>query len=118
MISVCTNESVVKNAEDAEKSKTVVQGIKAKSPLTGLVNVVSDIPIDYVHCVLEEPSGFWKGGYILVTMHLLSIMEIKIYCVKGHHMTLQGHPEALKDIESTGRQTNYELAPLLLTSTT
>ncbi len=48
-----TNESVVKNAEDAEKSKTVVQGIKGKSPLTGLVNLVSDIPIDYMHCVLE-----------------------------------------------------------------
>ncbi len=40
-----TNESVVKNAEDAEKSKTVVQGIKGKSPLTGLVNLVSDIGV-------------------------------------------------------------------------
>ncbi len=48
-----TNESVMKDAEDAERSKSVVQGIKGKSPLTGVVNLVNDIPVDYMHCVLE-----------------------------------------------------------------
>ena len=48
-----TNASVVKAAEDAIESGGVVEGIKGKSVLSGVVDLVDSIPVDYMHCVLE-----------------------------------------------------------------
>ena len=48
-----TNSSVIKAASDAEKDGKVVLGIKGKSVLTGMIDLVDDVPIDYMHCVLD-----------------------------------------------------------------
>ncbi len=48
-----TNDSVMKAAEDAEKKKTIIDGIKGKSVLTNVVDLVAGVPMDYMHCVLE-----------------------------------------------------------------
>ena len=51
--SLRTNESIIKAGEDAERSHLVVNGVKGRSVLTGVVDLVKGIPIDYMHCVLE-----------------------------------------------------------------
>ena len=43
----------MKAAKDAKRDGQVVNGIKGRSVLTGVVDLVADIPIDYMHCVLE-----------------------------------------------------------------
>ena len=48
-----TNDSALKAAEEAEAKHVTVDGIKGKSILTNVVDLVSAIPIDYMHCVLE-----------------------------------------------------------------
>lgn len=48
-----TNSSVMKAAEQAVQGGMVVDGIKGKSVLSGVVDLVNDIPIDYMHCILE-----------------------------------------------------------------
>lgn len=48
-----TNNSVKTAGESAESQSRVVDGIKGASVLTGMVDLVKSIPIDYMHCVLE-----------------------------------------------------------------
>ena len=60
-------------AREAEEENKVVDGIKGKSALTKVVDLVNGIPIDYMHCVLEGVTKrllkVWVGstscaGYI------------------------------------------------------
>lgn len=48
-----TNDSVVANANEADSKGKVVNGIKGHSVLSGVVDLVKGIPIDYMHCILE-----------------------------------------------------------------
>lgn len=48
-----TNNSVKIAGEEAVNHKCIVDGIKGKSVLTDVVDLVTGIPIDYMHCVLE-----------------------------------------------------------------
>lgn len=48
-----THDSIKLAGREAEQSKTVVNGIKGKSVLTKVVDLVNGIPVDYMHCVLE-----------------------------------------------------------------
>ena len=68
-----THNSIVLAAREAEKQNKVIDGIKGKSALTKVVDLVNGIPIDYMHCVLEGVTKrllkIWFGsvscaGYI------------------------------------------------------
>ena len=48
-----TNSCVIKAASNVEEDGKVVQGIKGKSVLAGIIDLVNDVPVDYMHCVLE-----------------------------------------------------------------
>lgn len=48
-----TNDSVLKSAVKAEAEKVIVDGIKGKSVLTNVIDLVAGVPVDYMHCVLE-----------------------------------------------------------------
>lgn len=48
-----TNDSVMKAAIKAETEHTIVDGIKGKSVLTNVIDLVDGAPVDYMHCVLE-----------------------------------------------------------------
>ena len=48
-----THDSMVLAARETEKQNKVIDGIKGKSALTKVVDLVNGIPIDYMHCVLE-----------------------------------------------------------------
>lgn len=48
-----SNESVIKDAKEAENKGKVINGIKGQSVLSGVVDLVQGIPLDYMHCVLE-----------------------------------------------------------------
>ena len=48
-----THHSIVQAGREAERDGKAVDGIKGKSPLRGIVDLVDGIPIDYMHCVLE-----------------------------------------------------------------
>lgn len=58
-----TNSSVMKAAEDAVKQGIVVDGIKGKSTLSGIVDLVEDIPVDYMHCILEGVTKWLLGKW-------------------------------------------------------
>jgi len=48
-----TDDSVRAAATEAISTRTVVDGIMGKSPLTGLIDLVDSIPVDYVYACLE-----------------------------------------------------------------
>ena len=48
-----TNDSVIEAANDAETNGKVMHGIKGRSVLTGIIDLVDNVPVDYMHCVLE-----------------------------------------------------------------
>lgn len=47
------NCSIKKAAEDAIKLREITNGIKGKSILTGVVDLMYGVPLDYMHCILE-----------------------------------------------------------------
>ena len=48
-----THNSIVQAGIQAERDGEAVDGIKGKSPLARVVDLVKGIPVDYMHCVLE-----------------------------------------------------------------
>jgi hypothetical protein len=61
-----TNHSVKKAGKKALQLDSVVDGIKGKSVLTGVVDLVKGVPVDYMHCVLEGVTKWlvekWFGS--------------------------------------------------------
>ena len=47
-----TNASILHDAQSAEINNQSVNGVKGVSPLSSFIDLVRDIPIDYMHCVL------------------------------------------------------------------
>ena len=48
-----THTSVLADGQRAESSNTVVNGIFGTSILSGCLDIVDGVPVDYMHCVLE-----------------------------------------------------------------
>ena len=48
-----SNDSVKMAANEAEKNRVIVDGIKGRSVLTDVIDLVGGSPVDYMHCVLE-----------------------------------------------------------------
>ncbi len=48
-----TNDSVIINANEADSKGEVTCGIKGHSVLSGIIDLVQGVPIDYMHCILE-----------------------------------------------------------------
>ena len=48
-----THDSIIQAGIQAERDGEAVDGIKGKSPLERVLNLVKGIPVDYMHCVLE-----------------------------------------------------------------
>jgi len=48
-----THLHVVRAAAEAIQTGTCIQGVYGESPLSGSIDLVNSIPIDYMHCVLE-----------------------------------------------------------------
>ena len=48
-----THNSIVQAGIQAKRDGEAVEGIKGKSPLASVIDLVNGIPIDYMHCVLE-----------------------------------------------------------------
>lgn len=67
--SLRTNEQVIENAEEAETSNSIVKGIKGKSALTNVVDLVNSIPVDYMHCVLEGVTKWMLEKWFSSTCH-------------------------------------------------
>ena len=63
------NESVEKAALDAEREKKVVDGIKGKSVLCDVVDLVKGVPIDYMHCVLEGVTKWLVNKWFTSSNH-------------------------------------------------
>ena len=64
-----TNISVVRAGRQAEKFKMVTDGIKGKSVLTGTIDLVRGIPIDYMHCVLEGVTKWMVEKWFASSNH-------------------------------------------------
>ena len=67
--SLRTNESIVQDARRAERDQEIVNGIKGCSILSGVVNLATGLPTDYMHCVLEGVMKrlleVWVKGHTL-----------------------------------------------------
>ena len=48
-----THSSIVSDGIEAQEIGEAVNGIKGRSSLESIVDLVNGIPIDYMHCVLE-----------------------------------------------------------------
>ena len=48
-----THDMVIANAAEAVRTGTSVNGVTGISPLTSVFNLVSSVPVDYMHAVLE-----------------------------------------------------------------
>lgn len=48
-----THSQVIAAASEAERTNSSVQGVYGMSPLASTIDMVSSIPVDYMHCVLE-----------------------------------------------------------------
>ena len=49
-----THAEVINAANEAERDKCAVKGILGTSPLADMLDMVEVVPIDYMHCCLEE----------------------------------------------------------------
>lgn len=52
-----THQSVVSLAAEASRRDRAIKGVKGISPLTGCLNLVDGVPVDYMHAVLEGVLG-------------------------------------------------------------
>ena len=57
-----THINILHDAKLAESNQLPVNGVKGVSPLSSILNLVNQIPLDYMHCVLE--------GVVKRLMHL------------------------------------------------
>ena len=71
-----TNETVLAAAKTAEKNYSVTIGIKSASVLTGSIDLVQGIPVDYMHAALEGVSKY------LMTAWFDSKHHGKPYCIR------------------------------------
>ena len=72
-----TTLSIRSAAEMARKEGSVIDGIKGDSVLTGYVDLVNDVPIDYMHCILEGVTKW----LVKVHKNLLPVCAIAISCL-------------------------------------
>ena len=67
---VRTDASVRAAARVATKEKVVFEGIKSgRSMLTGVVDLVNSVPIDYMHCVLEGATKWLAEKWFSSSSH-------------------------------------------------
>lgn len=64
-----TNDSILEDAEEAERSGKCINGIKGKSVLTGVFDLVKGVPVDYMHCVLEGVTKWMLNKWVSSSNH-------------------------------------------------
>lgn len=64
-----THASVVKAAEEAERTNEPVLGVKGTSPLTSVLDLVASIPVDYMHAVLEGATKWLTNAWFKSENH-------------------------------------------------
>ena len=68
-----TDQLVHEAARDAERNKVVVEGIKGRSVLSDILDLVKCVPIDYMHCVLEGVTKWlvnkWFTSTFIIDYH-------------------------------------------------
>lgn len=60
---------MVLDACEADRTGVIVNGIKGKSVLSGIVDLVRGVPIDYMHCVLEGVTKWLLEKWVNSTNH-------------------------------------------------
>lgn len=58
-----TNAGVVSAGRQAEQTKLSVQGVYGISPLAFTIDLVTSIPVDYMHCVLEGVTKWLMNSW-------------------------------------------------------
>ncbi len=64
-----TAQSIHEASERAERENKIVQGIKGKSVLSDILDLVKCVPIDYMHCVLEGVTKWLINRWFTSTNH-------------------------------------------------
>ncbi len=64
-----TDKSIRLAASQAESSGTAVDGVKGRSILSGVINLVRGIPIDYMHSVIEGVTKWMLEAWVATTNH-------------------------------------------------
>jgi len=64
-----TNDNNLQNAMEAEVKGTRINGIKGKSVLSGIVDLVNGVPLDYMHCVLEGVTKWMLDKWVSSPNH-------------------------------------------------
>ena len=57
------------DAKDAERNKVVVEGIKGRSVLSDILDLVKCVPIDYMHCILEGVTKWLVNKWFTSTYY-------------------------------------------------
>ena len=64
-----TNAAVLLDAQKADETKCIVNGIKGKSVLSKIVDLVRGVPVDYMHCVLEGVTKWMLEKWVTSSSH-------------------------------------------------
>ena len=56
-------------AEEAERNKVAVDGVKGKSVLSNVLDLVKCIPVDYMHCICEGVTKWLVNRWFTSTHH-------------------------------------------------
>ena len=112
-----TNSSVIKAASDAEEDGKVVLSIKGGSDLTGIIiDLVDDVPIDYMHCVLEGVVKWlmehWYGSSnhgcpYYIGRHIKEI-DSRLLQQRPPHENIRVYHKVYKNV-NIGRQVNFAI---------
>lgn len=113
-----TNDSVKRAAQKAEEQRTVMDGVKGRSALTDVVDLVDDIPVDYMHCVLE--GGWLRNGLIPQTIKILttlagtSIKLTLICCTSPPLMISVEHHKVSTNTVNIGKPVNLGIFSFII----
>lgn len=123
--SLRTNKSIGQDGRSAERDHKIVNGIKGRSILSGVVNLATGLPTDYMHCVLEGVMKrlleVWVKGHTLGSYIGRRLKEIDLQLLKQcppHDFTraprsIQNHRKFWKASEFRNFLLYYSL-PLLV----
>ena len=74
--SLRSNQSIVEAAANAERRKVVIDGIKGRSVLHDIIDLVKCVPIYYMHCVVEGVTKLLIKKWFTPTYHSCPFLDV------------------------------------------
>ena len=110
-----THTSIVSDGIEAQEVGEAVNGIKGRSSLESIVDLVNGIPVDYMHCVLEGVTKKLLDMWITSTRCPCYIGRF-VKQIDKNYMSLVAYLIVLKNIKSIGKLASSETCYFIMLS--